>query len=95
MRKGIAILGIFLLIIGFISLVIGFLAYSNYNTLVNAYGGLALLSSSVYNQAQSDYNVGISGILGGGIFVIIGIVLTVVGFKAKSKKEKRAEAGKQ
>jgi uncharacterized membrane protein len=95
MRKGIAIFGVILLILGFVSLVIGFLAYSNYNNLVNAYGGLGLLNQSVYNQAQSDYSVGIGGIIGGGIFVIIGIILTIVGFKAKSKKEKRAETGKQ
>ncbi len=95
MRKGITIFGILLLIIGFISLIIGFLAYSNYNTLVNSYGGLGLLSQSVRNQAQSDYNVGVAGMLVGGIFVIIGIVLTIVGFKAKSKKEKKAEAEKQ
>ena len=95
MRKGIAIFGIFLLILGFISLVVGFIAYSNYNYLATAYGGLGLLNKSVYNQAQSDYNVGISGILGGGIFFIIGVILTVVGFKTKSKKEKRANMENQ
>ena len=91
MRKGITILGIFLLIIGFISLVIGAIAYGNYNTLVNAYGGLGLLSQSYYNQAVSDYNLGVSGIIAGGIFIIIGIGVTIVGFRGKSKKERKTE----
>ncbi len=95
MRKGITVLGILILILGFIGLVVGFVAYSNYSYLVNAYGGVALLNPSVASQAQSDYNVGISSILGGGIFIIIGIVLTVIGFKGKSKKERAAEKQQQ
>ncbi len=86
MRDGIIIFGIILLIIGFISLVFGIIAYGNYTALVNAYGGLGLLSKSYYNKAENDYNVGISGIIAGGIFIIIGIVLTIVGLRGKPGK---------
>ena len=86
MRDGIIIFGIILLIIRFISLVFGIIAYGNYTALVNAYGGLGLLSKSYYNKAENDYNVGISGIIAGGIFIIIGIVLTIVGLRGKPGK---------
>ena len=90
MRKGIAILGIFLVILGFIGLAVGVIAYLNYNYLLYTQG----LCSVCYQQ-RNYFILATGGIIGGGILEIIGIILTIIGFKAEFKKEIRAESGKQ
>ncbi len=88
MRNGITIIGVVLLILGFVGLVIGILAYSRYEYLINLYGGLALLSRRVYDRARFDRLIGIAGIISGGILLILGIVLTVLGFKSKKGRRR-------
>ena len=90
MRKGIAIVGTILLILGFIGLAIGVIAYLNYNYLLHTRGlCMACL------QERNYFILATIGIIGGGVLEIIGIILTIVGFKADSQKGKKVEAGKQ
>ncbi|MCL5803793.1 MAG: hypothetical protein M1306_00620 [Candidatus Thermoplasmatota archaeon] len=90
MRKGIAFLGIFLVILGFIGLAAGVIAYLNYNYLLYT-RGLCM----VCLQERNYFILAIGGIIGGGVLEIIGIILAIVGFKAESKKEVSAGSGKQ
>ncbi len=90
MRKGIAILGSIFLILGFIGLALGVIAYLNYNYLLHTQGlCMACL------QERNYFILANIGIIGGGVLEIIGIILTIVGFKTDSQKGKKAEAGKQ
>lgn len=85
MRKIIFIFGVFILLIGFVGIVVAIIAYGQYNQIVNSYGGLGLLSPTLYNDAVSDYGLFVSGLIGGGIFFIIGVILTVLGYKSERK----------
>ena len=85
-------MGIILLIVGVIALGFGGVAYSHYsyNSQQIASG---LASNNATNQALVSAQLGgaIAGFVGGVIFFVIGLVLMIVGFKGKGKKEKLAE----
>ena len=94
MRKAILILGILLLIGGLIGLAVGGIAYGNYS--YNSHqiaSGNALDNATNQALLSAQFGDAIGGIIGGIIFVVIGLVLVIVGFKGKSKKEKMAEHG--
>lgn len=88
MRKGRLILGILLLIVGIFAFGFGGIAYSRYssNSLLIASG---LASNSAANQSlvNTQFGDAIGGFLIGVIFFVVGLVLMIIGFRGKSKKE--------
>jgi uncharacterized membrane protein HdeD (DUF308 family) len=92
MRKGILALGTLLLIIGVIALGFAAVAYSHFS-----YNQAQISSGNAWNNAtnqallSTQLSDAIAGFISGVTFFIVGIVLTIVGFKGKSKKEKEAE----
>ncbi|EQB71284.1 MAG: hypothetical protein AMDU1_APLC00030G0001 [Thermoplasmatales archaeon A-plasma] len=85
-------MGIILLIIGIIALGFGAAAYSHFSyNQRQITNGNALNNAT--NQALVSAQLGgaIGGFIGGVIFFVIGLVLMIVGFKGKNKKEKLAE----
>lgn len=96
MRKGIVIFGVFLLIIGFLALLFAGVSYSNdMATLHSAAGqiGLAFANQTEINQINSTLGT-LEWIMAfGGILLIIGAVVTALGFRGKSRKERKLEGG--
>ncbi len=89
MRKGILILGIVLVILGVLALGVAGVAYNNYLTETQQIANNPFLDTSA-NRALvgAAFADAVGGFIGGVIFFIIGLVLTIIGFKGKSKKEK-------
>lgn len=90
MRKGILILGILFLIIGISGLVFGGAAYGSYSHNSNMISSGAVPDNAT-NQAlvSTQFALAMGGLIGGGAFFVIGVVLVIIGFKGKSKKEKQ------
>lgn len=92
MRKGLVVFGVFLLIIGFLALLFAGMQYSNDMAVLNSSSGqigLAFANQTEINQINQALGT-LQGIMAfGGIILIIGVVITALGFKGKSKKEKQ------
>lgn len=97
MQKGILILGIFLLIIGIIYFGFGVIAYTHItHCSLNQTHIPYLLNGSHSELTNRPYlEDAIGGFIAGVIFSVIGLVLLIVGFKGKSKKEKLSEMRNQ
>ena len=96
MRKGIVIFGVFLLIIGFLALLFAGSAYSNDMTILHSTSGqIGLVFANQTEINQIDQGLGtLMGIMAfGGILLIIGAVVTALGFRGKSRKERQMESG--
>jgi hypothetical protein len=95
MRKGLVIFGVFLLIIGFLALLFAGLGYSNDMAVLNSTSGqigLAFANQTEINQINQTLGT-LEGVMAfGGILMIIGAIVSVVGFRGKSKKERQLES---
>ena len=96
MRKGIVIFGVFLLIIGFLALLFAGSAYSNDMAILHSTSGqigLAFANQTEINQIDQGLTA-LMGIMAfGGILLIIGAVVTALGFRGKSKQERQLQGG--
>ena len=92
MRKGLVVFGVFLLIIGFLALLFAGIQYSNDMAILSSSSGqigLAFANQTEVNQINQALST-LQGIMAfGGIIFIVGAVITALGFKGKSKKEKQ------
>lgn len=94
MRKGLIVFGVFLLIIGFLLLLFAGMQYSNDTAILNSSSGqigLASANQTEINQINQALGT-LQGIMAfGGIILIIGAVITALGFRGECKKERKFE----
>ncbi|MEM0136407.1 MAG: hypothetical protein QXU18_14470 [Thermoplasmatales archaeon] len=96
MRKGIIIFGVLLLIIGFLALLFAGSEYFNDMAVLHSTAGeIGLAFSNQTEITQINQTLGtLMGIMAfGGILLIIGAVMTALGFRGRSKKERLTEGG--
>ena len=85
MSGGLAVSGILSIIAGSISMAVGVVYYSGYITYINVYGNLASIPGPTRSLAEYSYHVGIPLMVAGVVFLGLGTVLTVIGFRGLKK----------
>ncbi len=81
MNRGLAVSGILSIIVGSICMAVGVVYYSGYITYINVYGNLTSMPGAARSLEEYSYHVGIPLMVAGVVFLALGIVLTVIGFR--------------
>ena len=90
MRKRLLVLGVFILVIGFLILLFAGIGYSSAESSLNSLQGqigLAFANQTEINQINQSIGELIGFMALGGILLIVGAVVTGLGFAGKRRKD--------